>query len=149
MRRVILAITLTIIGLVLLLSYRTPNPATSAGALAGTESSGAGNDSSGAGNDSSGAGTTTSTGTAVNTPYGPVQVEVTLRDGAIVDAKAVQAPDANPHDVQISHFALPRLRQETLDAQSAQIDVVSGATYTSEGYITSLQSALDRAGGQR
>lgn len=134
MRRVILAVALTITGLVLLLSYRTPGPTTSAGSQPGVEPTGPG--------------TTTSTGQAMNTPYGPVQVEVSLSHGTIVDVRALQVPDANSRDVQISNFAIPRLRQETLDAQSADIDVVSGASYTSEGDINSLQSALDQAAQQ-
>lgn len=135
MRRAILAVALTITGLVLLLSYRTPGATISAGSPTGV--------------DSTEAGTTTSTGQVANTPFGPVQVEVSLRDGTIVDVRALQVPDGNSRDVQISNFAIPRLRQETLDAQSADIDVVSGASYTSAGYINSLQSALDQEAQQR
>lgn len=131
MRRVILAIALTATGLVLLLSYRTPDQFTAA---TGPTTTGA-----------TPTGATTSTGQVSDTPYGPVQVEVTVRDGRIVDIRTLRLPDANAHDVQLANYAVPRLRQEAIDAQSADIDVVSGATYTSEGYINSLQSALDQA----
>jgi uncharacterized protein with FMN-binding domain len=83
----------------------------------------------------------------VQTRYGPVQLRVTLQGGRITAVTAVQTPEDNPRDQEITGFAVPQLTQEALAAQSAQIDTVSGATYTSEGYIRSLQSALDRAGG--
>jgi uncharacterized protein with FMN-binding domain len=60
--------------------------------------------------------------------------------------ETVQLPDSNPRDIEINSSAVPILTQEALAAQSAQIDTVSGATYTSEGYTQSLQSALDKAG---
>ncbi|MFJ4007410.1 FMN-binding protein [Streptomyces sp. NPDC090023] len=88
----------------------------------------------------------TFTGDTLNTPYGPVRVRVTLREGRLTAVTAVRVPDANPRDREIAGYAVPRLTGEALDAQSARIDAVSGATYTSGGYIHSLQSALDRAG---
>jgi uncharacterized protein with FMN-binding domain len=75
-----------------------------------------------------------------------VQVELTVSDGTITDVEVVEYPDGNGKDQQINARALPVLIQETLDAQSADIDMVSGATVTSEGYVESLQSALDQAG---
>ncbi|WP_020573953.1 FMN-binding protein [Actinopolymorpha alba] len=86
------------------------------------------------------------TGELVDTQYGPVQVKVTLKGTKLVDLTAVRLPDANQRDRDIASYAAPELRKEALAAQSAQIDSVSGATYTSEGYIRSLQSALDQAG---
>jgi uncharacterized protein with FMN-binding domain len=77
---------------------------------------------------------------------GPVQVEVTVEDGKVSDVSVPQYPDGNPRDQQINAYALPILVQETLDAQSADIDMVSGATVTSDGYRRSLQAALDEAG---
>jgi uncharacterized protein with FMN-binding domain len=82
----------------------------------------------------------------VNTQWGVVQVEVTVQHGRVVDAQAVQAPDGNSQDQKINAYAVPILEQETVRAGSSQIDAVSGATVTSEGYIESLQSALDQAG---
>ena len=87
----------------------------------------------------------TYTGSAVNTRYGPVQVQITVSGGLITDVQAVDYPDGNGRDRQINARAIPILVSETLDAQSAEIDFVSGATYTSDGYQQSLQSALDEA----
>ncbi len=84
-------------------------------------------------------------GGVVSTPYGPVQVEVTVRAGRISHVRAVARPSGNGQTQQINSYAIPQLDQETLAAQSAQIDTVSGATFTSDGYRQSLQSALDAA----
>lgn len=86
------------------------------------------------------------TGDVASTRWGPVQVAITVADGRITEVAVPQYPAGNPRDVEINNYALPVLVQETLDAQSASIDMVSGATVTSEGYLTSLQSALDQAG---
>ncbi|MFD4758045.1 FMN-binding protein [Streptomyces sp. NPDC058439] len=90
-------------------------------------------------------GTGTFTGDPIDTPYGTVQVAATLSRGRITAVKVLQAPDRNGRDQQIASYALPRLTQEAIGAQSAHIDAVTGASYTSQGYIQSLQSALDRA----
>ncbi|MET9230909.1 FMN-binding protein [Lentzea sp. NPDC003310] len=79
-------------------------------------------------------------GPAVNTSEGTVQVQVTLQGTKIVDVKALRAPNSNP-----TRMALPLLRESALKAQSADIDTVSGATATSDGYKQSLQAALDNA----
>ena len=79
-------------------------------------------------------------GPAVNTSEGTVQVQVTLQGTKIIDVKALRAPNSDP-----TRMALPLLRQSALKAQSADIDTVSGATATSEGYQKSLQAALDGA----
>lgn len=143
MKRTILTIAGTISGLVLLLGFKT-HPA-------GQATGGAGD----AAHPSTGTGTTTGGGSSgartvrggtIDTRWGPVQVEVTLSGGKITKVTALQLPDGNPRDREINDFAVPRLTQETLSAQSARIDAVSGATYTSDGYIRSLQSALDQAG---
>ncbi|TQM64569.1 FMN-binding protein [Humibacillus xanthopallidus] len=84
-------------------------------------------------------------GGAADTPFGTVQVKVSYTGTKITNVRAVQLTDSSQHSVSISAYAAPILRQEALAAQSAQIDVVSGATYTSEGYIQSLQSAIDAA----
>jgi uncharacterized protein with FMN-binding domain len=75
-----------------------------------------------------------------------VQVEITVTDGKITKVSVPVSPSGNQRDVEINDRALPVLVQETIDAQSADIDMVSGATVTSDGYVTSLQSALDQAG---
>ncbi|MFE3634577.1 FMN-binding protein [Streptomyces sp. NPDC059168] len=90
--------------------------------------------------------TRTVTGATASTKYGPVQVRITLSGSTITGARAVQYPDEMARSQDISSTAVPKLNQETLAAQSANIDTVSGASYTSAGYRQSLQSALDRAG---
>ncbi len=89
-------------------------------------------------------GTQQISGDAASTIYGPVQVQVTVTSRRIVRVTILQQPAGTAHDLQIGQFAFPRLEAETLSAQSAKIDAVSGATYTSSGYIQSLQSAIDR-----
>ena len=91
------------------------------------------------------AGAVTVTGSSASTRWGPVQVEITVEDGTITDVTVVEYPTGNGKDRQINARAIPLLVQETLDAQSADIDMVSGATVTSQGYLQSLQSALDQA----
>ncbi|WP_020076152.1 FMN-binding protein [Cryocola sp. 340MFSha3.1] len=93
---------------------------------------------------SSSAATTTVTGSAVQTRYGTVQVEVTFSGTTITAVKTLQSPDRDGRDIEINNQALPILQQEVLASQSANIDTVSGATYTSEGYIQSVQSAIDQ-----
>jgi uncharacterized protein with FMN-binding domain len=84
------------------------------------------------------------TGSVVSTRYGDVQVEVTISGGAIVDVTALQLPGRDGRSRSIASQAEPILREEALTAQSANIDVLSGATYTSDAYAQSLQSALDQ-----
>jgi uncharacterized protein with FMN-binding domain len=85
------------------------------------------------------------TGSVAQTRWGPVQVQLTVANGKITAVSVLQYPNGNGRDQEINAQALPILIQETLKAQSAKIDMVSGATYTSTGYETSLQSALDKA----
>jgi uncharacterized protein with FMN-binding domain len=92
------------------------------------------------------AGETAVTGHVGNTVYGPVQIQLIMRDSKIVKVAVLQQPMNTLHDIQIGEFAFPKLIGETLTAQTAKIDSVSGATYTSGGYVASLQSALDQRG---
>ncbi len=94
----------------------------------------------------SSAATKTYTGTEAQTRWGPVQVEITVAAKGVTAVDVVEYPQNNPRDQQINAYALPILVQDTVDAQSAKIDAVSGATVTSDGYVQSLQSALDQAG---
>jgi uncharacterized protein with FMN-binding domain len=87
----------------------------------------------------------TSTGQTITTAYGPVQVRIVETAGRLTDVTAIQLPSDNPHSREIAAAAVPILRTEALRANGAHIDVVSGATYTSNGYAQSLQSALDNA----
>jgi uncharacterized protein with FMN-binding domain len=101
---------------------------------------------SGAGSSSgSTSGTKTYTGDVADTRWGPVQVKITVTDGKITAAEPTQVPTDNPRDQEINSYAVPILNQEAVKAQSAQIDAISGATVTSDGYIQSLQSAIDQA----
>lgn len=84
-------------------------------------------------------------GKAEDNPYGTIQVRVTLSGGRVTDVTTLQSPKDWNRSVEIAREALPLLRQEVLKAQSAQIDVVSGASYDSQGYAQSVQSALDKA----
>jgi uncharacterized protein with FMN-binding domain len=90
--------------------------------------------------------TRTVTGSVADTRWGPVQVRLAVASGKITKVSVVQYPSDNPKDDEINSYALPILTRETVDAQSADIDMVSGATVTSDGYVRSLQSALDQAG---
>ncbi|MFJ2892239.1 FMN-binding protein [Streptomyces sp. NPDC087305] len=146
LRRIVLASAVTASGLVMLLALK-PHTAPAilvAPAPAASSSSGA-NSGTGSGG-STATGTKTVTGETAQTRWGPVQVKITLTNGRITDVSAVQSPSDNPRDQEINSYALPELRREVLAAQSAKIDTVSGATYTSDGYRQSLQSALDSAG---
>ena len=166
MKRIVLWLLSTVSALVLLFGYHTSTsgPAATAQAPVGaslattsqaTTSGGTGKSpgdtSGGAASDSTGGatgGTTsgaTTTGQVAQTRWGPVQVQITTdAAGTITDVEVVQYPSGNGLDQQINSYALPQLIQETLDVQSANIDMVSGATVTSEGYLQSLQSALDQ-----
>jgi uncharacterized protein with FMN-binding domain len=149
-KRPIAATLLTTAGLVLLLTFKTPYVApTSAsnGGNGGSSGNGAAVQSAGAGQAAGGTGTSSGqfTGSAVQTPFGTVQVQVTMQNGKITDVQALQLPTGRGHTQQVSSYAGPQLRSEVLQAQSAQVNSISGATYTSQGYIQSLQSALDQA----
>ncbi|MBY0175570.1 FMN-binding protein [Curtobacterium herbarum] len=134
----------------------TASPPTSTSDTSGSGTAGSGT----SGSDTSGSGTSGTSGSAASgstasgtflgavaqTRYGPVQVRIVVSDGTITDVTAPQLTDADGRSVAISAQAAPVLRQEALQAQSAQIQAVSGATFTSEGYTTSLQSAIDQAG---
>ena len=85
-------------------------------------------------------------GAVARTMWGPVQVEIVVNSGKITDVKMLQYPNGNSRDIQIDNYVLPILMKETISAQSAHIQMISGATYTSTGYVQSLQSALDKAG---
>jgi uncharacterized protein with FMN-binding domain len=166
MRRIVIAIASTISALVLLFSYRTstgdsagltangPIPAGTADTPAtqstgtqntGTSSPSGSTSSTATTGNGSGATTGSFTGGAAQTQYGPVQVRISVSSGKIVSANAVQVPQESDRDVRINSQAVPILNEEAVQAQSAQIDAVSGATYTSQGYVRSLQSAIDAA----
>ena len=160
MRRVILAVTGTIAGLVALLSFKSHVPsapvAATTGGTGGTSSSSSSSSGGGQTEVVPGAfpqgsiarnlpaGETAVDGKVASTAYGPVQIQLIKRAGKIVKVAVLVQPTNTLHDVQIGEFAFPKLISETLAAQNGKIDAVSGATYTSAGYIQSLQSALDK-----
>jgi uncharacterized protein with FMN-binding domain len=165
------ALGLTTVALVLLLNFQAPvlSPAaavgsggtgtgtggtgTGTGGTGSTGSTGSGTGGgSGAGGTGTGGGATATAGTrtvdgpVISTRFGSVQVEVTLDGKQIVDIAALRLPSGDRRTNQISSYAEPVLRTQALQAQSATIDGISGATYTSVGYARSLQGALDSAG---
>jgi uncharacterized protein with FMN-binding domain len=162
MKKIVMWLMSTLTVLVLIFGYHTSTSTSSTAAAAGgdysvatpfsgsTTSTGAAGSTSaaatGSSSSSSSAASGTVTGAAADTRWGPVQVQITVADGSITDVSVVQYPTSNGKDQEINARALPILIQETLKAQSASIDMVSGATYTSDGYVSSLQSALDQAG---
>jgi uncharacterized protein with FMN-binding domain len=91
-------------------------------------------------------GSKTYDGAAASTQYGAVQVRISVTGGKVSAAQAIAAPGRDPRSQSITAGAVPILNQEAVSAQSASIDMVSGATFTSGGYLQSLQSALDQAG---
>jgi uncharacterized protein with FMN-binding domain len=163
MRRMLLAVVVTAIGLVLLLSFK-PHDVTGAtqppAALAqtqtqsqtqtqtqtGTQSGTQAQNLTPETQTSQAAGGQTFEGDAADTRWGPVQVRISVSGGKISEIEVLQSPNNNHRDIEINETALPILHDEAMSAQSAQIDSVSGATYTSDGYTQSLQSAIDKAG---
>jgi uncharacterized protein with FMN-binding domain len=156
MRRIVFGFMSTLSGLVLLFSYHTslgsssssaaPTPAAGTGTSSTGGTTPAPSSSSSSGSSSSRSSSSGSyTGDTVDTRWGPVQVKITVTGGKITKSEAVQYPTANPRDQQINAYAVPALNSEVLQKQSGSIDAISGATVTSDGYIQSLQSAIDQA----
>ena len=151
-KRGAVALGLTAIALVLLISFRTPTDAGPGGAntatveRGATSQSGTTGGSRGSTDTSAQTGTKTVDGPVVQTRFGPVQVEVTRQGSTITSIIALQLPSGDGRSAQISGRAEPALQSQALQAQSANIDGVSGATYTSAAYARSLQAALDAAG---
>jgi len=142
-RRVVLATAATVSGVVLILSLKPSSDPASAQA-GGTipQQTAAAQESAQGGTGATAGGTVT--GDVVQTQYGPVQVRITVSGNQITKAEAVQAPKGGESDAKTA-LSVPKLNQAVVTKQSPQIDTVSGATYTSEGYKKSLQSAIDKA----
>jgi uncharacterized protein with FMN-binding domain len=138
LRRVVLAGVATVSGVVVLLSLKPATDTSSASAAGGTAPQ-----QTAAAQESAQGGAQAATGDAAQTQYGAVQVKITFVNNKITKAEAVQAPKGGQSD-QVTANAIPKLNQAALTAQSADIDAVSGATYTSAGYKKSLQSAIDK-----
>jgi uncharacterized protein with FMN-binding domain len=159
-RRAVAAILATALGLVLLFSFKTPDeapvpsrpvavaPAPSAGTTSPNPVGGVSSPSASASaSQAPKGGTHQVDGTVVSTRFGDVQVRLIESGNTITDVQALQLPFDRRRSLEISQFVAPILHDEALQAQSAQIDTISGATYTSEAYSTSLQSALDHVHG--
>lgn len=176
MSRVILAAVGTIVGLALLLNFKSHGGglpmASAAGTTTGPGSATTGNASGGKGPGTSGtssqqaqinaiikqnepnvpigpatklaAGERTVNSASVQTAYGPVQIQLVVHGTTITAVRILVQPQATLHDLQIGEIAFPTLIKDTLNQQNAKLNAVSGATYTSGGYIKSLQSALDK-----
>lgn len=161
MRKIVTALMGTLSGLVLLFSYHTSTAEQAVPGGASPESAaGSSQSSSESLNDgasdpteatseteesSADAMSGTFTGDASETRYGAVQVEITVEEGVITSSEAVQYPNRDHHDQRINAYAVPVLNAAAVEAQSADIDAVSGATVTSLAYAQSLQSAIDQA----
>jgi uncharacterized protein with FMN-binding domain len=152
MRRFVIAVIGTVAGLAALLSFKsassTAGTTATASGTTSTPSASSGSTSKTAtktSGTSSQTGGTTLTGLVEQSPYGPTQVAVTLDGKKIVAVRVLQHTDDGTMSQQIDSNALPQLTKEALTAQSGKIDAVTGASYTSAGYIKSLQSALDKA----
>jgi len=160
LRRITLWLISTVAILVLVFSYKTSTSGPDRGAAHGNPAAGgagvvsqapagagssaaSGGSTTGGGTGGSGKGSVVVNGSVADTRWGPVQVQITITNNRITDVKVLQQPDGNRTDQEINSYALPQLREQTLAAQSAQIDGVSGATVTSDGYRESLQAALD------
>lgn len=174
MKRIVLWVLSTLSTVVVLFGYHTSTSSvmatsregTFSGSLSGQSTSGSASGSAsgsgsgsttggsappsdGSSTDTSGSSSATSstvTGDVAQTRWGPVQVQLDVSGSTITDVTILQYPDSNGRDIEIASYSLPQLIQETLDAQGDSISMVSGATYTSQGYLQSLQSALDQAG---
>lgn len=169
-KRAVVALAATALALVLLFSFKTPDDAGLAtsrgvglrigavstpaatprptrvpGATTGPRATQAPTASPPSGAGTLAAGTVD--GPLINTRFGPVQVEITIANGKLTDVTALALPTDHPRSLAISQYAEPVLRSEALQAQNAQIDLISGATYTSVAYARSLQAALDQAHG--
>lgn len=147
MKKILYAVLATVSGLVLLFSYKTSLDVVTPTTVAATPTNTSGTGTPGAGSTTvtTGLQDGTYTGDAVGTRYGPVQAKITVSGGMITAVDVPEYPNGNGRDSQINERAIPRLISETLQSQDASIDMVSGATYTSEGYTRSLQSAIDQA----
>lgn len=126
-------------------STGSPVAAAAAGSSASSGSAGAAGAATAAGGGAGAQAAGTYTGTAVQTRFGAVQVQITVKAGAITDVTALRLTDEDRKSVQISNRAAPLLRAAVLKAQSADVQTISGATVTSDAYLTSLQAAIDAA----
>ena len=163
MRKIAIAIASTVSALVLLFSYHTstnqsvvsaagslplttPPTGKSSSSSSGSSTSSAPNTSHAGGVRGGGGVSGTFAGGAADTQFGPVQVQISVSGGKITSVQVLQVPQESSRDIRINSQAVPILNQEAVQAQSAKIDTVSGATATADAYAQSLQSAIDAKG---
>jgi hypothetical protein len=156
MRRAPIVLSATVVGAVAVLTFKPkerlpslPAPTATTGSHAGSGGGSSGNSrvsSRGGGTRPAVPAPTFTTGSAVTTQYGTTQVRVMILRGRIANVQAIRLNENDPRSYQISTEAAPILRQEVLQKQTAAVDAVSGATFTSDAYEASLQAALDKAG---
>lgn len=146
MRRTPIVLTATVAGLAGVLGFHSQSQGPLAGTTPARESQAAvGTAQLGSAKQArQGAKPVTVDGSAIPNPYGLVQVQITADSGRITDISTLQIPQGDSTSTQINTVAEPQLQQQALAAQSAQIDGVSGASYTSAGYQQSLQAAIDQ-----
>lgn len=146
MKRAPIVLSATVAGVAATLGFQARIPAaptpTTATAARAAPSTASGRSSAATGASSA---TKTVTSAVASNQYGNVQLKVTIKNGRVTSIEAVQIPTGDPKSAEINASAEPILRRSALSAQSADVDTVSGATYTSNSYKTALQSALDKA----
>jgi uncharacterized protein with FMN-binding domain len=138
MRRAITVLVVTLVAVIALVSYRTHLPRKTRVLVPAHARSA---------HHPHPHGTRAATGIAISTPYTTIQVRAFVLRGRLIDVEEVDVEDDNAHTKALNDRAIPILHSEALKAGSARIDLVSGATGTSTSYISSLQSAIDRAHG--
>ena len=151
--RAAVAIVATVIGVFLLFSFKTPaqakprTPAADVAQASPTPSPSPAGSGSPTPSPSAASGYKDGnyTGQDIQNQFGDTQVKVVITGGKITDVQAVQLPYDRQRSAEISQYAGPQLHDEVLQAQSAQIDLLGGATFTSDAYAQSVQSALDQA----
>ena len=146
MKRVVLWFLSTLTTVVLLFGYHTSTAGPTSTSVLAPPATGSSSGTASGSNASSSTSTKTYTGPSTDTRWGPVQVSITVADGKITDVTVPVYPNGNPKDQEINAYALPILAKATLESQDGNVDMITGATVTSQGYSTSLQGALDEAG---
>jgi uncharacterized protein with FMN-binding domain len=152
MKRAPIVLSATVAGLAVTLGFHAhapaaPPPTTTAQASAPSSSGASGSSGSGATPAAAASSSTkTVTSDVASNQYGNVQLKVTVSNGKVAKIEALQVPQNDRRSAEINAYAEPALQASALQAQSANIDTVSGATYTSDSYKAALQSALDKAG---
>lgn len=158
MRRLAVSVTATVLAMLAVLGMKAAAGKPGSAATVAHGSSVVGNGSSGTGAAAQGAAgggaviksvtgdTVVVAGPQIVLAHGIVQVQATLVGRRLVDVTALSLPHDNPHSWDGANYAVPKLRSEVLSKQGTNVAIVSGATYTSHGYLSSLQAALDAAG---